>query len=310
MSEKQKFGKKETKEILLKDIIVDDNIQQRKLHPEVIREYFERMEEGAEFPPVEVVYDGKVFWLWDGFHRIEATKKRNKNIIKANIQPGRKRLAIELSFSANAEHGMPRTLGDVKNILRKVLQTSPYKYWGKQKIADLVHCSRQHVYNAIRGLQSENNTNIINIKSRQKNVTYIPTVRLNKTLRASLNGIILEQVSYKDKEDDFEELILNYKEAIFGNNSIYRNKKKKRKTKALKDTIPDGFLLDLSDISKPEFYLVEVELECHPFKHILDQINRFFGIFRNLVELNKLTDDMYKYCTHDEYILLKIKSCN
>ena len=30
---------------------------------------------GDEFPPVQVVYDGAEYWLWDGFHRLHARKR-------------------------------------------------------------------------------------------------------------------------------------------------------------------------------------------------------------------------------------------
>ena len=72
------------------------------------------------------------------------------------------------------------------------------------------------------------------------------------------NKIFIEQ-KYS-LEDDFEnEIYLNYKN-LFGKNTIYINSKKKIESKSLGDTIPDGFLFDLSDIKNPEFYIIEVEL--------------------------------------------------
>lgn len=67
------------------------------------------------------------------------------------------------------------------------------------------------------------------------------------------------------KESDFEELVAKNAETIFGDKEIYIDVKRKINTTTLGGTIPDGFLIDLSDIENPGFYLVEVELQSHDF---------------------------------------------
>ncbi len=47
-------------------------------------------------------------------------------------------------------------------------------------------------------------------------------------------------------EADFEEEILSAKEMIFGKDAIYIDAKKKIGTLALGNTVPNGFLFDLS----------------------------------------------------------------
>jgi hypothetical protein len=80
-------------------------------------------------------------------------------------------------------------------------------------------------------------------------------------ISVSLNGEIFEQVIYS-REDDFEQLVAKNAETIFGNKSIYISAKRKINTLTLGGTIPDGFLIDLSDPDDPQFYLVEVKGPC------------------------------------------------
>ena len=81
----------------------------------------------------------------------------------------------------------------------------------------------------------------------------------------------------KNGETDLENLIIDNSKKIFGKESIYFPLKKKLKSKSTKiGTIPDGYLLDLSDISNPIFYIVEVELKSHDvLRHITTQIIGF-----------------------------------
>jgi len=54
-------------------IRLDGGTQPRaRLNEKVIAEYAGDMRGGAEFPPVDVFYDGEVYWLADGYHRVSA----------------------------------------------------------------------------------------------------------------------------------------------------------------------------------------------------------------------------------------------
>lgn len=92
-------------------------------------------------------------------------------------------------------------------------------------------------------------------------------------------------------EADFEkEIVLNSK-LFFGPNSIYIDAKKKIETKSLGNSIPDGFLFDLSDTENPEFYIVEAELAKHDFyTHIFPQLTKFFGFYKNQKGRTDLVD--------------------
>jgi predicted transport protein len=122
-----------------------------------------------------------------------------------------------------------------------------------------------------------------------------------------LNGNKFKQIEYKS-ENIFEEDITNNSKNLFGDKSVYINYKRKINTKNLGGSIPDGFLLNLTDIENPIFYLVEVELATHDFYgHIFPQITKFFAFFKNSQSRNDLLDKIYSIIQTDENIQNEIK---
>ena len=62
--------------INLADIRLDAGTQIRAgVTEEVVSEYAERMLAGDQFPPADAFFDGKAYYLADGFHRVEASKR-------------------------------------------------------------------------------------------------------------------------------------------------------------------------------------------------------------------------------------------
>jgi len=99
-----------------------------------------------------------------------------------------------------------------------------------------------------------------------------------------------------DREADFEKEIVAGSRLFFGSKSIYIDAKRKIETRILAGTIPDGFLFDLTDINNPKFYIVEVELAKHDFYgHMVPQITKFFGFYKNPKSRSDLIDKIYKY---------------
>ena len=109
-------------------------------------------------------------------------------------------------------------------------------------------------------------------------------------------------------ESDFEkEVVLNSKQ-FFGSNSIYIDAKRKILTKSIGNSIPDGFLFDLSDKKNPEFYIVEVELAKHDFySHIFPQITKFFGFYKNFKSQNELVEKIFQFISNDEDLKKEFK---
>lgn len=122
-----------------------------------------------------------------------------------------------------------------------------------------------------------------------------------------LNSQTFEPVIYTI-EDNFERLVVKNAQTIFGDKAIYIDAKKKVNTSSLGGTIPDAFLIDLSDPDDPQFYLVEVELQSHDFfKHIFPQITKFFAFYRDPNQRHNLTETIFALFQQDDALIKKIR---
>ncbi len=126
-------------------------------------------------------------------------------------------------------------------------------------------------------------------------------------ISVSLNGQIFEQVIYS-REDDFEQLVAQNAQTIFGDKAIYIDAKKRINTSSIGGTIPDGFLIDLSDPDDPQFYLVEVELQGHDFfRHIFPQITKFFAFYRDSKQRHNLIETIFALFQNDSVLTKKLR---
>jgi len=73
----------------LKVIELDVSIQCRAaLDGDVVAEYAEAMEAGAEFPPVQLFGTDARCWIGDGWHRVAAAKQIGALEIRRTCMPG------------------------------------------------------------------------------------------------------------------------------------------------------------------------------------------------------------------------------
>lgn len=109
-------------ETLPLDRIITEGTQARAaLSDIVISEYVEALTRGDAFPPIDVYFDASVYWLADGFHRLQATKHTGRDTITAHVHSGGKREAILHAVGANETHGLRRTNADRRNAVRMLL---------------------------------------------------------------------------------------------------------------------------------------------------------------------------------------------
>lgn len=101
----------------------------------VVEDYHQDMANGAVFPPVELVYDGTDYWLWDGFHRFQAWRKDGDRLITANVRQGTRRDAVLLSVGANAKHGFRRSSEDKRRAIETLLRDEEWSKWSDREIA-------------------------------------------------------------------------------------------------------------------------------------------------------------------------------
>lgn len=136
-----------TRELEIGQITIDQAMQQRGggISDDTVALYAEAMQAGDIFPPIELVFDGKNYFVFDGFHRVRAAQKAGLKTILANIRQGKKRDAEYLSFAANSRHGLPRPRGSLKRILKKILTDTEWSKSPLRQIAKHVGCDPKYV---------------------------------------------------------------------------------------------------------------------------------------------------------------------
>ena len=133
--------------------IGDGGAQMRvEMKPDVVREYADEMAAGALFPAVVVYYDGTDYWLGDGFHRVAAARKLERETIEAEVLDGGERDAILHGIGSNASHGLRRTQADKRRAVERLLRDEEWSKWSNRKIAEAARVDHKTVANVRRDL--------------------------------------------------------------------------------------------------------------------------------------------------------------
>ena len=129
------------------DVIrIDGGTQARtKIHKEMVSQYAENMRDGDEFPPAVAFFDGKEYWLADGFHRYHAHKTNKRASMVCNIANGTVRDAILYSYSANGKHGLPLSNDDKRRIVKEIFDDFEWGSLSDRDIAKICNVSNTFV---------------------------------------------------------------------------------------------------------------------------------------------------------------------
>ena len=101
-----------------------------------VEEYAEAMADPDRvFPPVTVYFDGRNYWLADGFHRLEAWRQIGRAEIPAEVRQGNVRAAILHSVKANSAHGLRRSNADKRRAVTTLLEDGEWSQWSNREIA-------------------------------------------------------------------------------------------------------------------------------------------------------------------------------
>ena len=114
------------------------------IHEPTVAEYAEAIEAGVVLPPVTVFNDGGTYWLADGFHRVNATKRIGCLDIEVDLRVGTRRDAMLHSFGANATHGLRRTNDDKRRAIVAMLSDPDWSLMSNREIARVANVS--HVF--------------------------------------------------------------------------------------------------------------------------------------------------------------------
>jgi len=122
--------------------------------------------------------------------------------------------------------------------------------------------------------------------------------------------LLIDGVKYKlwtpANEDEFEQVVKEHTQEIFGEQSIYIDRKQKLKSLSGIGSIPDGYVIILGFI--PQWHIVEAELSSHPLdQHIVAQVSRFITGIKNPNTQRDIVRAMYDEITKDGYLKLKVE---
>lgn len=134
-------------EVTLTLLRLDSRLQSRAWENADVRfQYHDALVDGIELPPVEVVRDERgINWVWDGFHRLKAAESADRETFKARIRPGDFRLALRLSLSANAAHGLRRSNADKERTVERVLEDPEWSKLSTRALGEMCGVSHEYV---------------------------------------------------------------------------------------------------------------------------------------------------------------------
>lgn len=128
-----------TLQLKIEQIVTNAGTQVRVQHSrEAITEFSEAVEDGDEFPPIVVFFDGKRYYLADGFHRLLAHLEAGSQTILADVREGTARDAILYAAGhANAEKRAVRLTQADKDKARRMIVSDPEwaKEWSDREMA-------------------------------------------------------------------------------------------------------------------------------------------------------------------------------
>jgi len=107
-------------------------------------------------------------------------------------------------------------------------------------------------------------------------------------------------------EDEFERVVEEHAQDIFGEQSIYLDIRHKLKSKSGIVSIPDGYVIILGQ--QPSWHIVEVELSSHPlYEHIVPQVSRFISGIKNPATQKDMVSALYQEIDSDEFLRLHLR---
>jgi hypothetical protein len=124
--------------------------------------------------------------------------------------------------------------------------------------------------------------------------------------------LLIDGVRYQEwkpaTEAEFERVVKDHTQDIFGEESIYLDLKQKLKIKSESGigSIPDGYVIILGN--QPHWHIVEVELSSHlPHEHIVSQISRFISGIKNPNMQREIAGAIYEEVARDTVLITKAK---
>lgn len=192
----------------LDKIRLDGDTQPREsIIEELVKHYTELVLDGIEMTPVTVFFDGKHYWLGDGFHRYHAHKNAGFKDIEVEVTNGTKRKAWIFSLGANGRHGMPRTLKDRRNSVIRALGDVELSGKADRELAKICDVSRMTVARVRKELElaksPQPKKTETKVETKQEKTEQVTTAKVEAPA---------PQETYDPKEDMLKEMASEHQE--------------------------------------------------------------------------------------------------
>ena len=128
-------------ELPVKKIVTTAGTLVRPVHQPTKADYVLAWKAHADFPPLDVFWDGKRYLLADGLHRLESAIEVGHETIACKIHEGNKRAALEFALSANGEHGLRRSNNDKRYAVTIALKDKEWGAWSNVDVGKLCNVS-------------------------------------------------------------------------------------------------------------------------------------------------------------------------
>jgi len=150
-----------TEKISLEKIRLDGGTQPRKeLDDNLVQHYKDQLLDGKQFPAVDLYFDGKHYWLSDGFHRVHAHTKAGYKDILSDVKKGTKRDAFIASLKANSTHGKPRSPEEGRYVVQMAIEDIELGELSDRQIAEVCDVSAMTVGRVRKALGLEKTSTI------------------------------------------------------------------------------------------------------------------------------------------------------
>jgi FtsZ-binding cell division protein ZapB len=186
---------------------IDGGTQSRcSINEEKVYEYAEAMTEGDAFPPAVAFFDGREYWLADGFHRYHATLKNKKQSFVCRIINGTVRDAILYSFKANGMHGMPMSNEDKRRIVLEMLNDFEWMSWSDREIAR--QCCVSHVFvSKLRNSMDTPQPEVVKHKTADGKIVERERKERKPKKTSAAGNVTIAVAEVTDKHDEKQEAI-------------------------------------------------------------------------------------------------------
>ena len=122
--------------------------------------------------------------------------------------------------------------------------------------------------------------------------------------------LLIDGVKYEiwdpPSEDEYEAVVKEHVNEIFGEQCIYLDKKQKLKSLSGIGSIPDGLAIILG--AQPELHIVEYELSNHDvYGHVVSQISKFINGLLNSSTRQKIARIIYDEISEDQLLKIRVE---